>query len=198
MTELVLSGSRGPTRAHLSLVTPTTGNVNMDPVSRTNPTRLTPEEVSAIFTRNSTTTLLFSLDDGSPRTTRIRYRYTGSLVYVPATPALASLLSADVEPYVECDVSEVDGLACWRYVWARGTVTALQPTGASVERDEWREGIEQIRAVMPMLAHTEDLRFKNFGVLRITPLVLSGVVVRLDALDLLWTGDPLEPLEALQ
>jgi hypothetical protein len=149
--------------------------------TRTDPTRLSNDEASGVFARNSVATVMYALDDGRVRVTRERYAYSWSTLYIPASVHLSALFNASVERAIECDVSEIEGMAQWRYAWIRGVSMLLQPTGGTLEREEWREGIEQIRRVVSGLPATEELRFANFGIIRVKEMRFTGTRVPLGA-----------------
>ena len=123
------------------------------------------EEARAVVARNSTGCVRHRLADGPIRTFRVRYALDSGGLYIPAWAGL-DLWSAPGPLTLECDVSEVDRQSCWRYVWLRGTGSALQPTGASRERRAWREGISILRRTIPGMAPTDELAIANFGVVR--------------------------------
>lgn len=149
--------------------------------TRSDPTRLSIDEASAVFARNSVATVTYVLDDGRVRVIRERYAYSWSTLYIPTSVQLNALFNTSVERTIECDVSEIEGMAQWRYVWIRGVSVLLQPTGGAHEREQWREGIEQIRRVVLGLPATEELRFANFGIVRVEELRFFGTRVALGA-----------------
>jgi hypothetical protein len=147
--------------------------------ARTDCARLSLDEASAVFARNSVATVTYALDDGRMRVTRERYAYSRCALYIPASAHLSALFNSSMERAIECDVSEIEGMSQWRYAWLRGGSVLLQPTGGALEREEWREGIEQIRRVVSGLPATEELRFANFGIVRVKELRFYGTRVPL-------------------
>lgn len=159
---------------------------SLQPVSRTEPEPLSPLDTAAVLRRGRIATVSFAAGGQRPRCARVPFAFTGTSIVLPATRALSSLLADEAETYVECEVSEIEGLAHWCYVWARGFVRGLQPTGCQADRDDWRACVEALRRSMPHLSSAEELRFGNFGVLLMTEFALAGVVV------------PFEPLPEMQ
>ena len=128
------------------------------------------------MTRNSVGCVHHTLADGATRATRVRYARDGSALYLPAWTGVDSWYAARL-PALECDVSEVDWRSCWRYVWLRGHVTPLQPTGASSEREAWRQGVAVLRRMIANMAPTDELAVGNFGIVRMDMESWDGVVV---------------------
>lgn len=138
--------------------------------------RLTSEEMHAVVTRNSIGSVRHALADGAVRTTRVRYVRDEGAIYLPAWTSAESWYAAPL-PAIECDVSEVDWHSCWRYVWLRGHVTPLQPTGATREREAWRRGVAVLRQRITNMAATDELALANFGIVRMEMESWDGVMV---------------------
>ena len=88
---------------------------------------MAPEDVAAVLARNSVASLIQDLDSGRVRTRRVRYVFTPGALYLRVSRR-ARWFRRDPPPAIECHVSELDGLQEWRYVWARGAVTRLEPS----------------------------------------------------------------------
>ncbi len=145
--------------------------------SRTEQRALTPGEMDLVIARNSITALTHTLDDGSKRSQRARYAFAGDTMFLAAAECPPSLCCDPRDYGVECDVSEVDGLTLWHYIWIEGAARRSQPTGSSLERAAWREGIEQLRRVMPDLPRAEELAFANFGVVQVVIRARVGLAL---------------------
>lgn len=126
---------------------------------------LTLEEIRGVVSRNSTGCVHQTLADGVVRTTRVRYVHDGNTLYIPAWIPVDGWYEAPPPP-LEYDVSEVDWRSSWRHVRLRGPATPLQPTGASHERDAWRQGVAILRRVVTNMAPTDDLAVANFAIVR--------------------------------
>lgn len=137
---------------------------------------LTSEETHAVVTRNSVGCVHHTLADGAIRTSRVRYVRDGTALYLPAWTGVDGWYAARL-PALECDVSEVDSRSCWRYVWLRGHAAPLQPTGASREREAWRQGVAVLRRTIANMAPTDELAVANFGIVRMDIDSWDGVVV---------------------
>lgn len=137
---------------------------------------LTPEEIHAVVTRNSVGSVHHMLADGAIRTSRVRYVRDGSILYIPAWTSIESWYASRL-PTLQCDISEVDWFSCWRYVWLRGEMTPLHPTGAAREREGWRQGVSVLRRVIVDMAPTDDLALANFGIVRMDIESWNGAVV---------------------
>lgn len=137
------------------------------------------EMANTVIRRNSVACFWRRLDDGAIRSCRERYSAAGSALYLPAWNG-ASGLCTEFSHEVDCAVSEVDGLAAWRLVWATGHVVLLQPTGAAAERDAWRTGVGHLRRVIPDLGASDDLMFGSFNIVRFDILTISGRGLRMD------------------
>jgi hypothetical protein len=80
----------------------------------------------AVVARNNAGCLRYPLSDSAIRTRRVRYVRHADALYIPAWANLDSWYETP-PPELECDVSEVEGRACWRYVWLRGRAIPLHP-----------------------------------------------------------------------
>lgn len=153
---------------------------------------LSTDDIFDVLARQMTASVTYGLADGHTRTTREPYVLVGDALYFPSSPNLGAFVSnggpvghegellragGQSARTVECEINELDGLSEWRYVWLRGCATLLQPTGGTSERNSWRLGIEQLRAVVPRFrdATVEALAFGNFGVVRLANLEPAGV-----------------------
>lgn len=175
MTVLELSQSAPP------CVAPT------QPLGMSVPLPLSASEAVGVVARHSTMSLIWVLDDGRRTFTRERYSSTGAVLYVAPSRRLLSHLGNETECLIEGDVSEVDGLRAWRYVSMRGVAGLRRPTGSREERDDWRQGVEELRRVIH-LPSVEELQFANFGVLRVDHAMFSGTAVRIDVDDVFLSG----------
>jgi hypothetical protein len=140
---------------------------------------LAPAEINAVLARCGIVSLTHTLDDGCRRSRRARYVYVDDALIIPASECPQSLCCQPSDVPVDCDVSELNGLSHWHYVWLHGSATCWQPTGAAPERRVWREGIDRLRTVLPRLARTEDLVLENFGVVRIAIQTRGGRAIRM-------------------
>src|SRR5918999_560000 len=167
-----------PQAPHTEVTTAASLEGGGTPAPRTSDKRtMAPEDVSRVLARNSVASITQDLDDGHPRTHRAQYVFAANELYLPAWTHPESFYRSPAV-IVECDVSELDGLSCWNYVWIRGVVTPLQPTGDSSEREVWRYGVAQLRRVIATLGPTEELAFANFGIFRVDIRTQSGVRLR--------------------
>jgi hypothetical protein len=126
---------------------------------------LTTSEAQAVVDRKTQGRVHYPLANGVVATRRVRYARQGSALYIPVWTNVDAWHD-EAGPQLECDVSEVDGYACWRYVWLRGHAAPLYPTGCDQERHAWREGIAVLRRAVITLAPMDDLALANFGVVR--------------------------------
>lgn len=138
---------------------------------------LTYEEMQAVVTRNSKGRVHHTLADGAIRTSRVRYVRDGNTLYIPAWTRVESWYAARL-PALECEVSEVDWSSGWRYVWLRGQVTPLHPTGAAREREAWRRGVAALRPMITDLASTDELALANFGIVQMDIESWGGAVAQ--------------------
>jgi hypothetical protein len=137
---------------------------------------LTTDESRAVVARNSIGCIRYPLSDSATRTSRVRYARQTDTLYIPAWTSLDSWYEMG-PPELECDVSEVEGRACWRYVWMRGRALPLYPTGGAAERQEWRRAIAVLRSALVNMAPPDELAMTNFGVVRMNIESLEGAVV---------------------
>lgn len=127
---------------------------------------LTHEEIHAVVTRNSVGSVYHKLEEGTIRTSRVRYAHEGNALYIPAWPSIESWYAARL-PSLECHVSELDWRSWWRCVRLRGHVIPLHPTGAPREREAWHKAVAALRRRIVDMAPTDDLAVTNFGVVQI-------------------------------
>jgi hypothetical protein len=140
---------------------------------------LAPGEIDALLARCGIVSLTHTLDDGCRRSRRARYAHVDDTLLIPASECPQSLCCQATDPLVDCDVSELNGLSHWHYVWITGTATCFQPTGTAADRHAWREGVERLRLVIPRLPRTEALVLENFGVVRIEIHTRVGLAIRM-------------------
>jgi hypothetical protein len=138
---------------------------------------LTIAEAHAVVARNSIGYVRYSLSDSATRISRVRYAQHAGTLYMPAWASLDSWYETP-PPTLECDVSEVEGRSCWRYVWMRGRATPLHPTGVAAEREAWREAIVTLRRTVRDIPPADELALANFGVVRMDVESLDGAIVR--------------------
>lgn len=137
---------------------------------------LTTAEAQAVVARNSIGCIRYSLSNSASRTIRVRYAGRAGALYIPAWTSLDTWYQTR-PPKLECDVSEVEGRSCWRYVWMRGRATPLHPTGVAGERQAWRDAITVLRRVVSNLPPSDELAVANFGVVRLDVESLEGAIV---------------------
>lgn len=130
------------------------------------PRNLTTTEAQAVVDRNTHGCVRYPLADGVVAASRVRYARQASALYFPVWTNVDDWYD-DGLPHLECDVSEVEGHTCWRYVWLRGRATPLYPTGSDRERRAWRDGIAVLRRAFINLAPADDLALANFGLVRL-------------------------------
>lgn len=127
---------------------------------------LTHEEIHDVVSRNSVGCVYHKLEEGTIRTSRVRYAHEGSTLYIPAWPSIESWYAARF-PSLECHVSELDWRSWWRCVRLRGHVIPLHPTGAPREREAWHKAVAALRRRIVDMAPTDELTVTNFGVVQI-------------------------------
>jgi hypothetical protein len=137
---------------------------------------LTTDEAYAVVARNSIACVRYPLSHVATRSSRVRYARHAGTLYIPAWTNLDSWYETH-PPELECDVSEVEGRSCWRYVWLRGRATPLHPTGVAGERQAWREAIAILRRAVPNIPIADDLAVANFGVVRMDIESVEGAIV---------------------
>lgn len=137
---------------------------------------LTSAELHAVVSRNSVGCVHQTLADGAARTTRVRYVHDGNALYIPAWVPVDGWYEAP-PPALEYDVSEVDWRSSWRYVRLRGPATPLQPTGASREREAWRQAVAILRRMIANMAPTDALAVANFAIVRMDIECWDGAAV---------------------
>ena len=140
------------------------------------PRNLTTTEAQALVDRNTRGCVRYALADGAVATSRVRYARHSSALYMPVWTHVGDWYDDGV-PELECDVSEVDGHTCWRYVWLRGRATPLYPTGGERERRGWREGIAVLRRAFSNMPPADDLALTNFGIVRLDVDSWHGAIV---------------------
>lgn len=126
--------------------------------------------------RNSHGVVRYALSDAGFGAHRVRYARAATALYVPAWSSLGHWSDAHV-PDIECDVSEIDGRSCWRYLWMRGRPRSLHPTGSAGERRAWRDGVNALRHVVANMPSTDHLALENFGIVRIDVRMCEGVAL---------------------
>jgi hypothetical protein len=152
----------------------TWGQIEHDLIQRRR--SLTTDEAYAVVARNRIACIRYPLSDSATRTSRVRYAQHAGALYIPAWTSLETWYETD-PPELECDVSEVEGRSCWRYVWMRGPATPLLPTGVASERQGWREAIAILRRAVPDLPQADELAVANFGAVRMDVEFLEGAIV---------------------
>ena len=140
------------------------------------PRSLTLAESQLLVERNRRGCVRYPLAEGAIATSRVRYARQSSALYMPAWTNVEEWYD-DGAPQLECDVSEVDGHSCWRYVWLRGRATPLFPTGGDAERRAWREGVAVLRRTFTNIGVADDLALANFGIVRLDVESWHGAIV---------------------
>jgi hypothetical protein len=140
------------------------------------PRSLTMAESQLLVDRNTRGGVRYPLTDGVIASSRVRYARQSSALYMPAWANVDEWYDDGV-PELECDVSEVDGHSCWRYVWLRGRATSLFPTGRKAERQAWREGVAALRRTFTNIGGADDLALANFGIVRLDVELWRGAIV---------------------
>ena len=136
------------------------------------------DDVSSVLARNSMASVIQEFDKGRVRTRMSPYAHTPDALYLPAWRQL-KWFRRDPPMIVECHVSELLGLEEWRYVWARGVATPLQPSDDPIENDAWEVGSRQLRRVIRRSGRGADPAFTGYGIVRVDILSLDGVVLSL-------------------
>jgi hypothetical protein len=137
---------------------------------------LTALEVRTIVERNTVACVRYQSSDTVARTCRVQYSAISDSLYIPAWTSIDSW-DETRRLDLECDVSEVEGRACWRYVWLRGHSTLLYPTGDAVERTAWREAAAVLRRAFPAMPPVDQLAVANFGIVRLDVRSWAGAIV---------------------
>lgn len=139
---------------------------------------MTPEEAADILHRNVVASVVQELNNGRVRTRRSRYAYGDDGLYLPAW-GHPKWFRRDPPVILECQVSELHGLEEWRYVWARGAVTPLQPSDDTAENEAWQAGLAWLRRTSVNGSRVAETGPPHYGVLRLEILTLDGVVLSL-------------------
>lgn len=140
---------------------------------------LSQRETIDVLVRGTSTRLSYPIADGRWRSRRAPYAYSDGCLYVPSS-SWAALFEHGVRRRLECDVSELAGLSCWRYVTASGVASLLQPTGDTAERAEWRRGMELLEQGMLLAAPIQALTYGNFGLIRVELDRTAGALMILE------------------